>query len=135
MAWIYEQSTGWLAHNGAKLVRCYSGNGSGKNNPDAQQLHDIGPLPCGWYTIEAPVDTIEHGPYVLWLVPDAANVMFGRSSFGIHGERKPPALPGEASEGCIIEDHNDRVIVWDSGDHRLLVVSTMTTEDSSWPNS
>lgn len=134
MAWIYSQDSGWLSHNGAKLIQCYSGSGSGKNNPDAQQLHNIGPIPCGSYTMQAPVDTTQHGPYVIWLVPDPENSMFNRSDFGIHGERKPPAAPGEASEGCIIEPYSDRVQVWSSGDHRLLVVSSMTTEDALWPN-
>ena len=141
MAWLYEQKTGWLSHNGARLVQCYSGNGSGKNNPDAEAIRDVGPLPCGNYTIQPPVDTESHGPYVLWLVPDAATFAYmqkiGRApidpsvpDFAIHGERKEPP-PGEASKGCIIEPHSDRVIVWTSGDDQLQVIREMPP---TWPN-
>jgi len=99
----------------------YCGKGSCKDNPAAESVVNEGPIPVGWYTIQAPVDTDEHGPYVLWLTPDPTNVMYGRSGFGIHGDSIDD--PGSASEGCIILDRNEREAIWGSGDNRLEVVS------------
>lgn len=144
--WLYAQDSGWLVSaQGARLVQCYSGHGIGKNNPAMEGVRDTGPIPVGTYTINAPVDTETHGPYVLWLTPDYETLdhmlAIGRApenpnlpDFGIHGERRvPPA--GEASLGCIIEPFDDRKILWGSGDHILRVVPTLTTEDSLWPNA
>lgn len=52
------------------------------------------------YTIEAPHYNPKTGKYSLRLIPDAANVMCGRSAFLIHGDSN--ANPGKASNGCII---------------------------------
>jgi hypothetical protein len=129
MAWIYAQDSGWLVHNGAKLVQCYSGNGSGKNNPDAQAIRDIGPIPCGLYTIGEPQEGTPHGPFAMPLTPDPSNEMFGRSGFWVHGDSLLD--PGHASEGCIIEPNVDRKIVWASGDYLLEVVRTLDV--AAWP--
>lgn len=121
--WVYVQRTGrLLAQNGSLLTVGYAGHAEGKNNPAAQEVHNVGPLPCGGYTLCAPVDTDKHGPYVLWLTPDTANQMFGRVSFGVHGE-KLALPPGSASEGCIILPRWARERMWESGDHRLRVIS------------
>lgn len=118
----YHQRSGQMvADDGVVLDTGYAGKGSSKNDPDAQDVPNEGPLPRGLYTILAPVDTKTHGPYVLWLEPDAANQMCGRSSFGIHGDSV--VHPGEASEGCIILPRSIRELIWQSGDHRLEVVS------------
>jgi Tlde1 domain len=118
--WVYEQKTGRISRGSFAFVG-YAGIGDGKNNPAAQEQHGVGPLPCGIYTIEAPVDTPTHGPFVLWLTPDPANPMYGRSAFGIHGDSI--SHPGLASEGCIIQSRDARNAIWNSGDHQLLVVS------------
>lgn len=121
--WIYVQRTGrLLAQNGSLLAVGYAGHAEGKNNPAMQDVHNVGPLPCGGYTLCAPVDTHAHGPYVLFLTPDLTNQMFGRTVFRIHGE-KLALPPGSASEGCIILPHAARVQMWESGDHRLRVIS------------
>src|ERR1035437_2005502 len=101
MTWTYEQATGKLLHDGDLVATGYSGAGGGKNNPTTQDVHNVGPIPIGHYTIEAPVDTVTHGPYVLRLEPDLANEMFGRAGFLIHGDSV--VHPGTASEGCIIQ--------------------------------
>jgi hypothetical protein len=97
----------------------YSGAGDNKNVPASQWIKNKGPIPCGIYTIEPPIDTKTHGPYVLWLTPDPANEMFGRSAFGIHGDSL--VAPGTASEGCIILSRVSRETIWLSGDHILEV--------------
>jgi hypothetical protein len=129
--WVYVQSTGrLLASDGSLLAIGYAGHEVGKNNPAMQEVHNIGPLPCGGYDICPPVDTETHGPYVLWLKPDPKNVTFGRSGFAIHGERvNGPS--GSASDGCIILNREIRVRVWASGNHRLRVVSGLLNETSS----
>lgn len=119
--WTYEQKTGRLISNSGELVGVgYSGSPLAKNNPELQQIRDQGPIPRGMYMISAPVDTVTHGPYVLPLAPDAANTMFGRSGFLIHGDSV--VSPGSASEGCIIMARMVREDVWNSGDHDLKVV-------------
>lgn len=120
MTWTYEQSTGQLSHDSGPFAIGYSGAGDGKNNPDAQDQHNVGPIPRGNYTIGAPCDTMTHGPYVLRLTPYAANNMCGRAGFLIHGDSV--VHPGTASEGCIIMPRAIREKVWDSGDRDLIVV-------------
>lgn len=118
--WTYEQLTGRLLHYGAEVAIGYAGAGDGKNNPDMQGVHNVGPLPVGRYTICAPCDTQTHGPYVLRLTPDAKNDMCGRAGFLIHGDSVQH--PGTASQGCIIMPRAVRERVWNSGDRDFEVV-------------
>lgn len=121
MAWTYKQSTGELFHNGTLVGTGYAGAGDGKNNPDMQQVHNVGPLPQGEYDIQPPQDTVTHGPFVLPLVPSENNEMFGRSAFLIHGDSV--VNPGTASQGCIIMPKAVRKSVWNSGDRELQVIA------------
>ncbi len=120
--WTYEVTTGWMSKDGAKLAKGYSGAPGAKNDPYKQEIHNTGPLPEGSYTIAPPVDTPTHGPCVMWLTPDAGNEMFGRSSFGIHGDSIES--PGTASEGCIILPRfaRDRIAEGLAQDNSLQVV-------------
>lgn len=118
--WVYSQTSGELLHDDERVAFGYAGSPVGKNRPDMQEVHNVGPLPRGIYTFNPPVDTMTHGPYVLWLTPDPANEMFGRGSFGMHGDSKVD--PGGASEGCIVMARNIREQVWNSGDTKLQVV-------------
>lgn len=117
--WKFEQATGRMLQDGERVAIGYAGKGEGKNNPDMQDVHNVGPLPRGQYSIGAPCDTMTHGPYVLRLTPDAANDMCGRAGFLIHGDSV--VHPGTASEGCIILGRAIREKIWDSGDHDLEV--------------
>lgn len=119
--WIYAQASGALVYNGEVEGYGYSGGGEGKNNPDMQNVIGVGPIPCGVYAIGEPENTIDHGPFAMPLIPDAANQMFGRSGFMMHGDSI--AHPGEASEGCIIMPRDVRNQVWNSGDRGLTVVA------------
>lgn len=128
--WTYEQLTGRLFDPAGKWIATgYAGGGTdptdteaikGKNNPDMQDRHNIGPLPRGMYTIKAPINTVTHGPYVMELVPDITNEMFGRDAFRMHGDSV--IYPGFASDGCPVQNHPARVKVWESGDVRFQVV-------------
>ena len=119
--WSYEQSTGNLSHNSVYVAQGYSGADEGKNNPTMQSVHNIGPIPCGVYAIGTPFNSIDHGPFVMHLWPDAANRMFGRVGFLMHGDSIEH--PGCASKGCIIMPHIVRKQVADSGDRELWVIS------------
>lgn len=120
--WIYEQATGKLSSTEMGYVATgYSGFGEGKDNPLLQSERDVGPIPCGVYAIGSPFNDPEHGVYCLRLSPDAANQMFGRSGFLMHGDSLEH--PGMASKGCIIMTYGARVTVWQSGDRELQVYS------------
>jgi|SRR5271169_2259090 len=124
MSWTYVQRTGALLDPAGQLVALgYSGRGADKNNPDEEAVKGMGPLPQGTYGILPPVNTMTHGPYVLWLVPDPGNDMLGRSGFGIHGDSVVD--PGNASEGCIVMPLFARMKVAQSGDTKLQVIANL----------
>jgi hypothetical protein len=134
MAWHYFQRTGQLLRpDGVVAGYGYSGKGTGKNNPDLQGIHDCGPIPVGVYRIGEPYDSPDHGPFVLPLKPDAANQMWGRSGFLLHGDSRDH--PGEASEGCIIQGRVTREAVHLSGDKMLEVFAEVPLIDSPMPGS
>jgi hypothetical protein len=125
--WTYIQKTGELLQDGLHVALGYSGfddpatGQEGKNNPELENVEDVGPIPVGKYFIGSPHDTLTHGPFVLPLTPDAANEMFGRSAFLIHGDSVVD--PGTASRGCIIMARKVRTEVAQSGDRQLQVIS------------
>jgi hypothetical protein len=120
----YSQTTGEMRTALDVLLGTgYAGHGEGVNNPTMQSIHNTGPLPQGIYTIGPPVNTTTHGPYVMWLTPDPANEMFGRSGFGIHADEI--ANPGKrlASTGCIVMSNQARLAIWATADHQLQVTA------------
>ena len=119
--WTYDQATGTLTTpDGTPLCAGYSGaEPDGKNNPSMQNLPCVGPIPQGTYTIGEPFNSTTHGPFAMPLSPAAANEMFGRSGFLMHGDSLEH--PGCASEGCIIMPPDARHAVWASGDGGLKV--------------
>jgi hypothetical protein len=128
-AWTYAQKTGELQQDGQHVATGYSGAGDGKNNPDMQSIPNIGPIPQGDWTITGPpVNTAEHGPYVLRLAPKEETDTFGRSGFLMHGDSRN--APGTASHGCVILPRPVREQVWQSGDRELEVVSDIPAEHS-----
>lgn len=125
MPWVYEQLSGrMLKQGGGLLATGYSGAGNGKNNPTEEHVQNVGPLPEGFYDVQAPFDSPKHGPYALPLYPDAGNAMYGRSEFLIHGDSLE--RPGNASQGCIIMPRFAREMIWNGGDHRLQVVKQIS---------
>jgi hypothetical protein len=122
LAWTYSQKTGELQQDGKHVGSGYSGAGVGKNKPEMQGAHNVGPIPAGDWTITGPpINTSEHGPYVLRLHPEPETETFGRGGFLMHGDSKEH--PGTASEGCVIMPRAVREQVWKSGDRDLEVVA------------
>jgi hypothetical protein len=119
--WTYVQKTGELLRDGLHIAVGYSGWNHGKNNPETQNVEEVGPIPVGKYFIGAPHDTLTHGPFVLPLTADPGNEMFGRSAFLMHGDSVVD--PGTASRGCIIMSLAVRTEVAESGDMLLQVIS------------
>ncbi len=120
--WTWHQREGAIyTADDVCFAKGYAGCLLGKNNPDMQDVIAVGPIPRGRYTIIAPHDSHEHGPYVLGLQPDLTNNMRGRSGFLIHGDSIH--APGTASKGCIILSKMARMSIWMSHDHHLLVVA------------
>ena len=129
-AWTYSQKSGTLSQDDHKVAKGYSGAGQGKNNPAMQEVHNVGPIPQGDWTISGPpADTKTHGPYVLKLRPASETETFGRSGFLIHGDSKEH--PGTASQGCIVVSRAVREKVWTSGDKDLKVVENDRVESSA----
>lgn len=124
--WIWEIKSGKVFDDTGTLIALgYSGGDKGLhpeavNNVEFVDIHNLGPIPEGDYTICAPREDDHTGPYTLDLIPDPANVMYGRSGFRIHGDNKH--LNQSASEGCIILPIGVREQIWESNDHHLRVV-------------
>jgi hypothetical protein len=128
MMWTNAEKTGDLMHGGEKIDTGYSGCDQGKNNPDMQAVFDVGPIPQGDWTISGlPVNTAEHGPFVLTLTPANGTAAFGSSGFLIHGHKI--GAPGTASKGCNILARTIREQIWNSGDTDLEVVPEFAAQD------
>jgi hypothetical protein len=122
--WTYEQRSGKLLHDGVFVWQGYSGHDEGLNNPGMQEVHAIGPLPQGMYTIGMPYSHPHLGPVCMNLEPSQNNVMFGRGDFRIHGDNF--ANNRSASEGCIVMPLAIRIKVGGAvakGDAKLEVIS------------
>lgn len=96
----FEQATGKFSNGGELLAIGYAGHGAGKNNPEAQELSNIGPIPAGRWKIGKPFDHPHLGPLTLPLVALEGTQTFGRMLFRIHGDN--PEHIGASSDGCII---------------------------------
>lgn len=101
---VYLQGTGGLfladsEDNRTLLARGYSGSGSGRNNPEAEKIRAVGPIPRGVWRVDTPRHHPTLGPLVFPLVPVAQNA-HGRTGFYIHGDNAKGN--GSASTGCIV---------------------------------
>jgi hypothetical protein len=120
--WTYQQSTGKLTDaDGILAATGYSGTGEGKDNGAFQQVHDVGPIPQGLWTIGAPYTDPEKGPIVMALTPSPSTDTFGRSAFLIHGDSI--TSPGDASKGCIVLSRAARMAIASSNDLLLQVTA------------
>lgn len=120
MTWTYEQITGRLFHNNELVGTGYSGHDPHKNDPDAQYVKGIGPIPVGKYFIGPMHDSPNVGPDMMSLDAMAGTDTHGRGDFKMHGDSIK--TPGTASHGCIIMAHPIRLQVAKSGDTSLEVV-------------
>jgi hypothetical protein len=116
--WKYVQSTGDLFLNGQYMETGYSGAvPDGKNKPEQECVHDVGPIPRGYYSIGSP--RVNPTPIALPLTADNLHYCTpARSGFLIHGDNST----GTASHGCIILSKGLRRTISESDDKRLLVV-------------
>lgn len=120
MTWRYSQSTGQLLDpSGAIIATGYSGHGGGVNDPDDQDIPNVGPIPRGSYAIGRAFTHPSCGAVAMRLVPDADTDMHGRAGFLIHGDSA--AMNHTASHGCIILPRATRLTI-DASDVRALVV-------------
>ena len=128
MSWQFSISRGLISftNNSGQppliIGTAYSGAPGDVDNPADVAIADHGPIPPGSYTILAPVDDPTVGVYALALIPDVENDEYGRGDFYIHGDLID-GPPMSASHGCIITGRAIRRRMWNSGDHRLIVVT------------
>ncbi|MEW5745526.1 MAG: tlde1 domain-containing protein [Nitrospirota bacterium] len=126
--WEYSQSTGdiYYVDDTTELPyiqgRGYAGHGEGLNNPDMQDIPNIGPPPEGDYTIGPEQTNVTGSGTVLRgsmrLTPSPENEMYGRGGFLIHGGNMQTM---DSSRGCIILRRDMRDIIGGSGDNALRV--------------
>lgn len=108
---VYEQSTGRLSivngeYDGTPLYVGTAGNADGRNNPEAQHIRNVGPLPRGIYSLRVVAHRRFTPPAIqltwsAWQAEGMEN--FGRSGFWIHG--------GTKSEGCILVNGSCRNLI------------------------
>lgn len=119
--WTFVQRTGELFHDGEFVNRGWAGRLGGYKNPALQNVHDVGPLPCGLYTIGEAHHHPELGPVTMNLEPAPGNEMFGRSDFRIHGASV--VAPLLSSKGCIVMMRTVREAIAASPDKELQVIA------------
>ena len=105
---VYVQSTGRMVcvdnHTGREYYdeTGYSGTGSGRNNPSADNQQNVGPIPSGRWEWGTTYDSRNTGANTVNLIPLAGNSCpnTGRdcTSFRAHGNNSR----NDASQGCII---------------------------------
>lgn len=112
----------WKLHvqPGLWTFPAYSGHGVGLNNPAAESIEALGPIPAGkWHIGE--FEKLPHlGPCVARLTPYAGVTTFGRTGFFLHGDNA--ARDHTASDGCIIADLAGRAYIRDQVFDTILVV-------------
>jgi hypothetical protein len=121
MSWTYKQALGFLTDPLGNLVATgYSGHPPHVNDGDAEQIHDVGPCPRGYYTMGVAYDDPHKGPDVIPLTPVAPFDAFGRTGLLIHGDN----FNGDqsASHGCIIMPHPARILLKNSSFRELWVL-------------
>lgn len=115
---IYHQKTGNLFHNTTIIETGYSGTKKGRNNPEMEDVPNVGPIPKGSYMIgKFPIDHKKLGPYSIPLHRNSIPTN-GRSGFWIHGNNSK----NDASTGCIVLSRIARNHIIASGDNLLSVV-------------
>ncbi|MBU6259125.1 MAG: DUF2778 domain-containing protein [Burkholderiales bacterium] len=107
-----------MSRDNQQVASGYSGQGVGRNDPTAQNMRNVGPVPTGSYTIGTAHQSSNTGPMTMNLMPQAGTNTYGRSAFRIHGDN----AAHNASHGCIILNHAARVRISSSQDRVLIVV-------------
>ena len=118
MTWQYKQSNGELTHGDSFIGTGYSGTGDGRNNPAAQNIQNVGPIPVGSYAIGPAHSDGPLGPCVMDLDALPGTETFGRSLFRIHGDN----ANNDASHGCVVLGPSIRHTIALDHDRILVVV-------------
>lgn len=117
MTWYYNSRTGSVFHPLIGIIgKGYSGTDVGRDNPEAENLREVGAIPRGKWRIGLAYTHNKLGVLCMNLAPIGHNA-FGRSSFRIHGDNKK----NDASTGCIILNRKIRQMISDSNDTSLIV--------------
>src|SRR5690242_17454097 len=116
--WTYSQSTGLLSHDSGYSATCYSGHGTGLNNPAMDAVHSVGPIPRGRWRFGIFFDHPHLGPMVSALTP-VGHDAHGRTEFFMHGAHTNDHH--DSSDGCIIAGPDVRTRVKKSYDTDLTV--------------
>ena len=98
-AWTYKQSTGELFREEKSVGKGYSGHDNGLNNPDMENVREVGPIPRGEWSIGDEFKHEKLGPVAMRLTP-VGHKAHGRDSFVIHGDIDKGDK--SASNGCIV---------------------------------
>ena len=114
---LYNQKTGETYLDGEFEGIGYSGTGDGRNNPDMEDVPNVGPIPRGKYKIGQPYYSSRCGPICFPLEP-VGHDAHGRTDLRIHGDNKT----GDASQGCIILGRTIRSRIRDDRETELEVV-------------
>lgn len=124
----YVQKSGCLYDALGRLMGVgYSGghcgcSPEGVNNPDMQDIPNVGPIPVGLYTMQTPIQHSVLGEFAIPLEPDPGNAMHNRSGFFAHGDLIS-GPPNSASDGCIVISREIREKMWTSYDRVVKVIS------------
>ena len=130
----YNQVTGEFTNENSEVIaKGWAGHGVGKNAPEHQMDHELGPLPQGVYAI-GPWGDWSTQNYPKHLGPLIASLTqvegesYGRDGFFIHGPGGPDPL--QSSKGCIevyrIDREHVAMVTRGPGD-RLKVVGPVVT--------
>lgn len=116
----YDQRTGNIDVRNTFVGSGYSGHGIGLDNPDKEDMQNIGPIPRGeWHIVRWDDHHGEKGPQVAVLEP-VGHDAHGRTEFLVHGDNA--AANHTASHGCIAANRNIRDAMRASGETQLMVV-------------
>jgi hypothetical protein len=137
----YEQNTGQLYDAGMNPLGApgYSGHPPHVNDPAAQGMVDVGPIPAGlWNMVSMVTEGAAQGPYVIVLRPAsgefrAAILAMGRNpdTFLCHGDLVESPGAELASDGCIIQPRMVRIEMYNEPDKQLNVVPTVTIQGAT----
>lgn len=97
---LYVIATGNMYIDDKLIATGYAGLRDAANDFRRTHEKNVGPLPCGSYTMLPARKHPRLGPTAIPLQPSATNEMHGRSGFYIHGDNK--AGDRSASQGCIV---------------------------------
>jgi lipoprotein-anchoring transpeptidase ErfK/SrfK len=115
---MYRQLDGEITLDGNFEAYGYSGSGVGKNNPDLENVPNVGPIPRGRYLIQQPPYDDPHKGQIVFRLTPVGHDAHGRSGFLIHGDN----ITHTASHGCIIAGRLVRQAIRDDNETELEVV-------------